>query len=320
MAKNTWTGRYDGLDKMPTKAGGWASNLWGNGKYYSSNSNLGQWFRNYAIQSGLDANVLNYLKSLDDNTLGSLVNEFWQESNAPLFNKAYTFDAASALQNLKELSSINLPEPSKSYEDIYNEMSNAIDAENAQAAALYDQSLNYQQNLYNSQMQNLNKDYNDYAKQVLAMDYQKNQQLLGSLEGSMNKARQNALEAGASAGIRLANNVNTLMSTQNQQAQQSLQTSNNLAQMLMNQRNAAMGLQGNLANAYSNNANQKAGLLQGTYERKQSNADNTWRINQDIYDDKVNRATYGLEGNTFKDSYLKYKQGQQSNAVGNQGY
>lgn len=304
---------YDGVDfKDGDYSTPWRQRgPWLGGKSQFHNTRiLGEWFKNYATSQGVDQNTLAYLNNLSDAELGSLLEEFWTREDEILGDKYDRFSTADALKELKALSSINLPEPSKSYEDLYNEMSAKIDEENAAANSLYDQALASQRGLYNSQMNLLNSGYNNLAKQTLAMDYQKNNQLLGGLENSMSKARQNALEAGASAGIRLANNVNTLMSTQNQQAMQSLQTSNNLAQMLMNQQQAAAGLKSNLANAYSTNANQKAGLIQGTYERKQSNADSAWRINQDIYDDKVNRATSGLEGNTFKDSYLKFKQGQ----------
>lgn len=311
MAKNAWTGRNDDPSHLPTKERGWGSSLWGTGHYYNSASNLGDWFRRYATQAGLDESTAAYLSSLDDATLGGLIDEFWQKNvDGILWNHTDRFDAESALQNLKALSSMQLPEPSKSYEDIYNEMSAKIDEENAAASSLYDQALANQKSLYNSQMSMLENGYNRYAKQALAMDYQKNNQLMANLGNNLNKSRQNALEAGASAGIRLANNVNTLMSTQNAAAQQSLQTSNNLAQMLMNQQNAAAGLKSNLANAYSNNLNQKADLVKGDFERKKANADSSWDISQKIYDDKVARATSGLEGNAFKDSYLKFKQGQ----------
>lgn len=279
-----------------------------------NSSQLGAWFKQYAARKGVNDHMLSYLNSLSDSALGGILDEYWNKENVAgsLTGKRYTFDSNSALQDFLALSSLDIP-AARSYEEVWNEAQAKIDAENEAAGKLYDQALDYQKDLYNKQMGMLDKGYNNLAKQTLAMDYQKNNQLLGSLGNNMNKARQNALEAGASAGVRLANNVNTLLSTQNAQAQQSLATSNNLAQMLMNQRNAAMGLGSNLANAYSTNANQRAGLIQGNFERKQAAADSAWNTEQNIYNDKVNAATSALQGNAFVDSYKGYGQTQNYN-------
>lgn len=290
----------------PTYVSGIGSEMFGANKIQPGE--LGAWFKRYAAQNGIDQKTLNMINSMSDAALGGILDEYWTKSNMGIW-KDNVFDTGSAMQDLRALQSLDIP-MEKSYGDIVREAEARVDAENRQLMDIYDSALNNQQSLYNSQMGNLDRGYDRYAKQVLAMDYQKNNQLLGSLEGSMSKARQNALEAGASAGVRLANNVNTLMSTQNQQAQQSLQTSNNLAQMLMNQQQAAAGLKSNLANAYSTNANQKAGLLQGTLERKQNYADSSWNQYQKEYNDKLDAATAALGGNPFVDAQKGYNQTQ----------
>lgn len=290
----------------PTYVSGYGSEIFGASKIQPSD--LGAWFKKYAAQNGINQNTLNMINSMSDAALGGILDEYWKKEGMGVW-KNNIFDTSSAMQDLRALDSLDIP-MEKSYGDILRESEAKIDAENRQIMDLYDAALNNQQSLYNSQMGNIDRGYNRYAKQLLAMDYQKNNQLLGNLEGSMSKARQNALEAGASAGVRLANNVNTLMSTQNQQAQQSLQTSNNLAQMLMNQQQAAAGLKGNLANAYSTNANNKAGLLQGTLERKQNYVDSSWNQYQNEYNDKLNAATAALGSNPFVDAQKGYNQTQ----------
>ena len=89
----------------------------------------------------------------------------------------------------------------------------------------------------------------------------------------MSRARRNAIEAGASAGIRIAGNVNALLTAQNKMSQQSLDTSNQLAQMLLNQRNAEAGLR-----------NQWRDAQASTYDRVQGRAQNELQLGQQRYD------------------------------------
>lgn len=120
-------------------------------------------------------------------------------------------------------------------------------------------------------LQQQNLAYNDAAEQILSSDYQRNASLMGTYQSEMRRSQRNALEAGASAGARLANNINVTLSTQNQQAQQSLETSNNLAQMLLNQRQAASDI-----------AQQRVGLRSGYTERVNS-------LGQQYYNDDETR-------------------------------
>ena len=128
---------------------------------------------------------------------------------------------------------------------------------------------------------------------------------------ALDKTRQNALEAGASAGVRLAGNINTLLSVQNQQNQQSLETSNNLARMLLNQRQAAMGIRNDYNNVLNNYANQRASLMSGTAERKANYANSMMNQQQNIYDQRLQNWNDNLiavgDGNPFV-NYYKNKQ------------
>jgi hypothetical protein len=98
------------------------------------------------------------------------------------------------------------------------------------------------------------------------------------MSSDMARARRNAIEAGASAGVRIAGNVNALLSAQNKMSQQSLETSNQLAQMLVNQRNAEAGLR-----------NQWRDVKMSTYDRTQNRAQSMYSTEQAKYDDNTKR-------------------------------
>lgn len=111
------------------------------------------------------------------------------------------------------------------------------------------QTANFQNQLQENQMM-----FDDYRSQILGNQYQQNAQLMGSVDSAMSKARRNALEAGASAGLRMAENINTTLALQNKQAQTSLETSNQLAQQLLNQRQAAAGIRSDYNTMLDNNS------------------------------------------------------------------
>ncbi len=91
---------------------------------------------------------------------------------------------------------------------------------------------------FDDELRSLGSQYNTARSGILSSQYQQNTQLMDTFTSQMEKSNRNALEAGASAGIRLAGNINTLLSVQNQQSRTSLETANQLAQMMVNQRNA----------------------------------------------------------------------------------
>jgi hypothetical protein len=167
----------------------------------------------------------------------------------------------------------------------------AIDAENEMLLASLDDDLRSTGDAYRTSRDAL-----------LAQQHQNASQTMDVLASDMSRARRNAIEAGASAGVRIAENVNTLLSAQNQISNQSLETSNQLAQMLVSQRNAEAGLR-----------NQWRDAQMSTYDRVQNRAQNEMNLGQQRY----NQAQEGWqrrndanvsESNALQDSMLKHKQ------------
>jgi len=276
----------------------------------ASSKDLSRWFKN-TYKNDLNENALNYVNSLDDATLGALLDQYYDETGSNWFEDTYELDIDSLLKDINAMQNVEIGPSLESYLGNYaNEADQAIDDETQRVLALYDQNLARQTNNYNTEMENLNRNYNEYARNVLANDYNKNAQLMGTVQQNMDKARRNALEAGANAGLRIASNVNTLLSAQNKQASTSLETSNQLAQAMMNQRNAASSLRGDYNNMLSNDTNARAGLESGKFERK-LNARNA------LYDSKLNEYNTRQQINTekngnytsnpFYDSYTTYK-------------
>ena len=89
------------------------------------------------------------------------------------------------------------------------------------------------------------KDYfemNDYVNQLLSNQAQATNAIAGSTRSELQRSQRNAISRGATAAMRLVSNINTELGLQNKAAQQSLDTSNNLAQMLLTQRQSAAQL------------------------------------------------------------------------------
>ena len=194
--------------------------------------------------------------------------------------------------------------------DIRDEAYAKMEAENNELLAMLDDDLARQQGLYQSELNDINSMYGDLRRQTLENSYRNNAALMGTVGSEMSKARRNALESGASAGLRLAENINTLLSVQNKQSQQSLETSNQLAQQLLNQRQAAMGVRSAWGQAQSANTNSKIGIKQGTAERAENYANNRFNTENTVYnndmqqwEDKYNTVS---QGNPFAESYRNY--------------
>lgn len=140
--------------------------------------------------------------------------------------------------------------------------------------------------------------YDAQRSQILGNQYQQNIQLMDTYRSEMSKARRNALEAGASAGLRMAENINTTLATQNKQAQVSLETSNQLAQQLLNQRQAAAGLQ-------SEYRQLKANKDYDYNDRLNAN----WQTQQQLNASKEQEyaSKFNTEDNPYANSYIKYQ-------------
>ena len=277
------------------------------GNYNSSD--LANWFRNNYSNNP-------YINSLSDAELGALLNQdqFRTSNGAFLGNKYYTLNTDAINNYLSQLQDFDkligeMP-TAPNLGNIRDEAYAKINAENNELLGMLDDDLARQQGLYQSELNDINSMYGDLRRQTLENSYRNNAALMGTVGSEMSKARRNALESGASAGLRLAENINTLLSVQNKQSQQSLETSNQLAQQLLNQRQAAMGARSAWGQAQSNNTNSKIGIKQGTAERAENYANNRFNTENTVYDndmrqweDKYNTAT---EGNPFAESYRTY--------------
>jgi hypothetical protein len=82
--------------------------------------------------------------------------------------------------------------------------------------------------------------YDTYRKDMLQEQNLNRGQIMNAYQNTFRDQRTRSIEAGASAGLKLANNVNALLSAQNTQRATSLETSNQLANMALQQQNAAL--------------------------------------------------------------------------------
>lgn len=102
--------------------------------------------------------------------------------------------------------------------------------------------------LYNSQLNVANDMFNQASTNVRSQQHMANAQTYDALRSDLRRSRQNALESGASAGVRIAGNVNALLTAQNKQSATAMETSNALAEMLLQHRNATSNLMRDFAN------------------------------------------------------------------------
>lgn len=147
------------------------------------------------------------------------------------------------------------------YEDTYLDSVNRLDQANAEITALYDQALQRETSAFQKELDYNNQTYGDMINQILTNDAMSQQAIAGATRYEMDRERRNAISRGASAAMRLVGNINTQLGLQNQAAQQSLDTSNQLAQMMLNQRQAGSSLRQNYINALNTNAYSKAGQI-----------------------------------------------------------
>lgn len=139
---------------------------------------------------------------------------------------------------------------------------------------------------FNDELKNLASGYDTARSGILSQQYQQNAQLMDTMSSQMDRQNRNALEAGASAGIRLAGNVNTLLSTQNKQSQTSLDTANQLAQMMISQRNAEASIRGQYGDYMTQNFNNAQGIRDSAESKAQSYANANYNAASADYDKK----------------------------------
>lgn len=204
---------------------------------------------------------------------------------------------------------------------ILRDSSNTIDKENAQINAIYDQILGRSNELFQDEMEANNQAYNDFANQTLSSQAQAQNMMQGSVRSELNRSQRNAISRGATAAMRLVSNINTQLGLQNQAAQNALNTSNILAQSLLNQRQAAASLRQDYTNNLNQDADRRAGLIQGSAERRTSYANA--RLNQAnaIHDQKLDQWNNRLNSYGGTNPYVNtYRNQQIKNSTGRSSY
>ena len=182
-----------------------------------------------------------------------------------------------------------------------------IASENAEMYADLDRLLASQTGLYNQQMSNLADNFNTSRADLLSQQYQQNAQLMDTLQSGMERSRRNALEAGASAGIRIADNINTLLSVQNKQSATSMETANQLSQMMVNQRNAESSIRGAYSDTLAQDTSKRHNIKMGSESRATSLANTNYGAASESYGNEEERLDnyYGTSNPMYE--YRNYK-------------
>lgn len=223
--------------------------------------------------------------------------------------------SSSILSDLQEMNSWDeyigerpeLPVP----EDFYEQARADVDKENEELNFLYDSIVgNQRETLENSLAEN-NAMFRDYRNQVLTNEAMRQQAIAGSTRYELDRQQRMAISRGASAAQRLVSNINTSLGLQAQSAQQALETSNVLAQNLLNHRQANQNIRSEYLTAQTNDSMRRADLIRGRTERINnaqrnylSNAMDAYDINNQAYKDRMS----SIQGdNPWQSAYMSYR-------------
>lgn len=184
-------------------------------------------------------------------------------------------------------------------EDAYNE----IDAENQRLLDLYNQSFNNSQNQLQDELLENSAMFGDYRNQVLTNEAMRQQALAGATRFELDRQQRNAITRGASAAQRLVANINTQLGLQAQSAQQSLDTSNALAQNLLAHRQAQQGVRNSYLNLQNQHNRDIANTLSGQAERRynygqgrKQGAVDDYDYATKVWDENINNSSLGELG------------------------
>lgn len=186
---------------------------------------------------GLDTS---WLDNIDDSELRALQQDYLVDDNVGnlfgLVEDDRKVDTEDLLQGLRIAASSEAAPERPSVRDYFSDeyLNSLIGDRMAELESMRSQ----YQTQYEDELAGIDQDYGNMRQNLLATQSRQNAELMDTMRSEMSRSRRNALEAGASAGIRLADNINIMLSNQNKQAQTSLETSNQLAQMAINQRAA----------------------------------------------------------------------------------
>ena len=281
---------------------------------------------NQYVSSNLEGEALDFWNSLSDSQKQALIDEGSYSENVKNIGnfwgaarKTTKYDLSELVDDLNESISDwggQLTEPTRN--SVYNALFNEDGTSNdAMISAYLDELSDAEQRqtaLYQDQLKENQTMFDDYRSQVLGNQYRQNAQLMGTVESAMDKSRRNALEAGASAGLRMAENINTTLALQNKQSQISLETSNQLAQQLLNQRQAAAGIRSDYNQMLSNNAAERRGYKEQAVENRYNEA-------RADYDKNYNERLAGMSSDTnpVTSLYSAYQQKNKGKSQYNQG-
>lgn len=237
-----------------------------------------------------EALVERYLGELSDSELESILDHYYVEDNKWYnawgfggYDRRVLNDEERLERHLKELLEATeftgtrpdketyLDDARKAAGELYGGMYNELNAQAAEREAMY-----------KDELANLAGNYRAARTGLLSQQQMQNAQLMDTLQSGMERSRRNALEAGASAGVRIADNINTLLSVQNKQSATSMETANQLSQMMINQRNA----EADANRSYFNDKSQNTAYKQSLMREEESYASNLANTNYNAAMDK----------------------------------
>ena len=239
----------------------------------------------------------------------------WANAGGLWGGDRYTFDREGALRDLftslQNIENDPMPEAPRASDYFSDEYLDSIIGD--RMAELESLRSEYQTQ-YDDTIRGIDEDYGAMRQNLLATQSRQNAELMDTMRSEMSRSRRNALEAGASAGIRLADNINIMLSNQNKQAQTSLETSNQLAQMAINQRAAKSQAQGQYNQYMQQNFDSRSNL------RQQGLSEANSRYNAAMGDYDVQHSAWNdrhaADIGTSAFASNLYKKGKQSGAYG----
>lgn len=264
--------------------------------------------------------------NLNDDQLEALASQYGDTADADwwqIFSSGADTSDYNALENeLNKLRSAynDLGEApdrlsDKDIESIRNQAYAEIDAENQKLLDLYNQTFGNSGSLLNNELNQNAAMFNDYRNQILTNEAMRQQAIAGSTRFELDRQQRNAITRGASAAQRLVANINTQLGMQAQSAQQSLDTSNALAQNLLAHRQAQQGIRNsymnaqntynqNMANLYSGQAERRFGYGQSKVEAADADRERAYQSWLDRRDDYFKQDSFGagLYGSGKKNS------------------
>lgn len=275
--------------------------------YTDSNSDYVNNVLSELASTGVDTSALS---SLPQTALEDLFNQYWEEDKKALKTvHTFDYDRFASDYNAMQNALSSRPE-APDYEQFWNEALADANAESDRALAELAGITKQREDSFNEELRNLASGYNTARSGILSSQYQQNAQLMDTMASQLDKQNRNALEAGASAGLRLAGNINTLLSTQNKQSQLSLDTANQLAQMMVSQRNAEASIRGQYGDYMTQNFNTRQDIKNSAFDRASKYADKKYEVANESY---VNNLTQYDKANAnnplweYSDNFAKSK-------------